>query len=122
MRIPRLRREGKKWLIRAFAAVSVLLGVYRLASGGDVESILLGAIYVVLGVVWFVRAPRMAEERAFAAGGWSGSGRPEEWAIGKRDDFPRWFSPDNPPGWYRDPRTGEPAYWSQQGWRNAETS
>lgn len=31
---------------------------------------------------------------------------------------PRWFSPDNPPGWYLHPVTDELAYWSELGWRN----
>jgi hypothetical protein len=35
---------------------------------------------------------------------------------------PRWCSPDNPPGWYLNPATNEPAYWSEIGWRTKEPS
>ena len=38
------------------------------------------------------------------------------------DSLPRWFSPDHPPGWYLNPATNEPAYWSEIGWRTKEPS
>jgi hypothetical protein len=38
------------------------------------------------------------------------------------DHPPRWGSPDNPPGWYLNPATNEPAYWSEIGWRTKEPS
>jgi hypothetical protein len=38
------------------------------------------------------------------------------------DDLPRWFSPDNPPGWYVNPATDEPAYWSELGWRYSRST
>jgi hypothetical protein len=113
--LPGLRAERRrKWLVYAFAAFWLLLGIVRLWDGGDTESIVLGVSYLAIAVVWFIRAPTIARQWSPPRSG----AKPAEWeATSEKDELPRWFSPDNPPGWYRNPANGEPRYWSNNGWR-----
>lgn len=102
----------------ALSAASVGLGI----SGFVERKYGTGAFWLVISVAWMLHAIfrnntlRMHERRR----------RQLETKYASRpipaqpDSLPRWFSPDQPPGWYLNPATDEPAYWSEIGWRRKD--
>jgi hypothetical protein len=92
---------GICWL--AFAAID-----------GRVGSALLAVGYLIAAVLRFFGIPEQNRERSRQRleAKYATQAIPPQPASP-----PRWFSPDNPPGWYLDPASNEPAYWSELGWR-----
>jgi hypothetical protein len=113
----------KQWMRRyGAAALFLLLGVFRLVIAGidgDLTEALLGVGYLIAAVLLFFRIPDRAIERSRKRMKAKYAGR----AIPPpHDSPPRWSSPDNPPGWYLNPATGAPGYWTELGWRGSEPS
>jgi hypothetical protein len=124
--------------IRVISGLCFLLGLSTMASafGGEWEpgkdfesdySFYLGLGLVIVSIAAWVVGPRIAarekareqerstDEQSQPTGPVSGTaqGRPE------RSDLPRFFSPDNPPGWYRTGVADE-AYWDGSAWQRDE--
>lgn len=109
----------KRW-VRSYGVAGsfLLLGVVWLVmamTGGGVRQTLFGVAYVIVAVLRFFRVPDRARERSRQRLEAKYAKSPP--SVAQEDNPPRWFSPDNPPGWYRNPATGDPAYWSELGWR-----
>ena len=113
---PRQFRIGGLLLSAAFAT----LGVWAIVDAEYSK----GALWLATSVAWMLlalfrnntsRAQVRRRQRLEAKYG----SRP---IPPQPDNLPRWFSPDNPPGWYLNPATGEPAYWSEIGWRTERTT
>jgi len=109
-------RIGGLVLSATFAA----LGIWALAEAKYGT----GTLWLVMSVAWLLLAffrnesqQRAQERRRQRLEAKYGS-RP---IPPQPDNLPRWFSPDNPPGWYLNPATDEPAYWSEIGWRTKES-
>jgi hypothetical protein len=109
-------RIGGLVLSAAFAA----LGIWALAEAKYGT----GTFWLVMSVAWMLlalfrnntlRAQERRQQRLEA----KYASRP---TPGQPNHPPRWCSPDNPPGWYLNPATNEPAYWSEIGWRTKEPS
>lgn len=81
-----------------------------------------GALWLAMSVLWMLLALfsnntlRMQERRRRRLEAKYAS-RP---TPAQPDNVPHWSSPDHPPGWYLNPATNEPAYWSEIGWRTKE--
>jgi hypothetical protein len=102
---------------RGASIALLLLGVSFLAMaaiGGNIFLALVGVGYLVNAALYFFGFRDRANERRQARLEAKYGGRP---IPAQPDDLPHWFSPDNPPGWYLNPASGEPAYWSELGWR-----
>ena len=84
----------------------------------------IGTFWLVMSIAWLLLAffrnniPQQAQERRQRLEARYAS-RP---IPAQPDNLPRWFGPDNPPGWYLNPATSEPAYWSEIGWRMRKPS
>jgi hypothetical protein len=105
-----LARRGDAWLFLAVGLCFLVAG----ARTGDLFSVVLGVLSLINAAIRFLGVHDRARERR--------QERLEARYAGRRipprpDEVPRWFSPDNPPGWYLDPASNEPAYWSELGWR-----
>jgi len=104
----------------ALSAAWAVLGVWALAEAKYGT----GTLWLVMSVAWLLLAffrdniPQRAQERQQRLEAKFAS-RP---IPAQPDNLPRWFGPDNPPGWYLNPATNEPAYWSEIGWRMRELS
>jgi hypothetical protein len=106
-----LRRHGA-------AAAFLLLAVIWLAFAvvdGRISSALLAVGYLIVAVLRFLGIPEQNRDRSRQRL----EAKYATQVIPPRPaNLPRWFSPDNPPGWYLNPASNEPAYWSELGWRN----
>jgi hypothetical protein len=90
-----------------------LFGVIWLAFAvvdGRISSALLAVGYLIVAVLRFLGIPEQNRDRS------------RQRLAPRPANLPRWFSPDNPPGWYLNPASNEPAYWSELGWRNPAAS
>jgi hypothetical protein len=103
------------------AGVFLFLGVSWLVTAGvdwEVKSAVVGVLCLTTAVLHFFRVPDRAQER------WKRRLEAKYGELGpiarQPDNLPLWFSPDNPPGWYRNPATEAPEYWSELGWRIAD--
>ena len=100
------------------AAGLLLLGICWLAFAavdGRVGSALRAVGYLIAAVLRFFGIPEQNRKRSRQRL----EARYATQAIPLQPaDPPRWFSPDNPPGWYLNPASNEPAYWSELGWRH----
>jgi hypothetical protein len=103
-----------------FSAAFAALGIWALAEARYGT----GTFWFVMSVAWMLNAlfrnnTLRAQERRRQRVEAKYASRP---IPAQPDNLSRWFSPDNPPGWYLNPATNEPAYWSEIGWRAKEPS
>jgi hypothetical protein len=110
------RSERIAW--SALALMQAGLGIWALADGRYGP----GAYYMVAAAVWALFAVFVNTLRARRRPGEERRRKRLEERYGSRPIPPppahplRWSSPDNPPGWYLNPATKEPGYWSELGW------
>jgi hypothetical protein len=124
-RAPRIRSTIRSMTPRQFRIGGIVLsaaiaglGIWTLAEAKYGT----GAFWLVMSVAWMLLAlhPAGAERRRQ---------RLEASTRHDRSQRSRTTLPvgaaritDNPPGWYLNPATNEPAYWSEIGWRTKEPS
>ncbi|HXS34635.1 MAG TPA: hypothetical protein VN758_12760 [Solirubrobacterales bacterium] len=104
----------------AFSAAFASLGIWALAEAKYGT----GAFWLALSAAWMLNAlfrnnTLRAQERRRQRLETKYASRP---IPAQPDNPPRWCSLDNPPDWYLNPATNEPAYWSEIGWRTKEPS